>query len=301
MNISIESFEGWLESKNLSKVTIGLYLYYLKNFETYKEFTQENVSAFLRKRKNKNGVARAFLENLKNFLKINYKELEINRSDIMEVELPKLSGRKKQRIIKPLSEEQILLLEKHLPEEKYKLQLLMSYYGGLRVEELYRIKIVSFNWNGWKEDMKQFGECLVLGKGAKEGITFFPPDLMKRIAKFFHKERYFSFDNYLFMKQIEDSEKIILKNVYQIWQRRLRKAGIDSGISQLSNEGKIIEDTKVNPHRLRHSRGHNLHMKGWDIREIQEFLRHSSIVSTQRYTYVDKSHLKKKLSMDVSL
>ncbi|KKL03871.1 hypothetical protein LCGC14_2621810, partial [marine sediment metagenome] len=49
-------------------------------------------------------------------------------------------------------------------------------------------------------------------------------------------------------------------------------------------------------HKLRHSYGHNLLLKGVDIRYIKEALRHSSIQSTQIYTQLDKEELKDKLN-----
>ena len=60
------------------------------------------------------------------------------------------------------------------------MQLLISYYAGLRVQEMLRIKVVSFDWNSWKKDMKKAGSCTVYGKGAKEGTAFIPSFLMER-------------------------------------------------------------------------------------------------------------------------
>ena len=78
---------------------------------------------------------------------------------------------------------------------------------------------------------------------------------------------------------------------------KLKKAGIDSGITKVDHNGKIIASTGVNPHKLRHSYANHLLIdKGLNLREVQEALRHSSIQSTQVYTYIDKEHLKEKLS-----
>ena len=62
------------------------------------------------------------------------------------------------------------------------------------------------------------------------------------------------------------------------------------------SNGKPVPGTRVYPHRLRHSyASHLLKDLKLNIRYVQEALRHSSIVSTQIYTYIDKEELKKKL------
>lgn len=54
--------------------------------------------------------------------------------------------------------------------------------------------------------------------------------------------------------------------------------------------GKIIRRNKmkkVTPHGLRHSNATLLHMEGVDIRDLQDWLGHQSIASTNRYTRSD--------------
>lgn len=280
-------FEDWLKNKDLKERTISNYIYYFNKF-TYQKFNQESISHFLSNKTNRNSICRSFIVNFKKFILVNNKALNINDEyykEISEVELPKITGRVKEKLINPLSQEQILTLEKNLHTEQLKLMLLLSYYGGLRLGELISIKIFSFNWANWKNDMEKMGEVKVFGKGDKEGIAIIPKSIMKRIAQFIKVNNFKSVDSKLF--------KIGARS----WQQQLHNAGINSGITHKEEGGEVIKDTAVHPHKLRHSYAHNLLISGVDIRYIKEALRHSSISSTQIYTQLTKEELKNKLDI----
>jgi len=300
MRIPLEKFENWLINKRLKERTINEYLYYFNKFN-FEVFNQETVSRFLSDKTNRNSIGRSFLVNFQKFLMVNYSELGLSREarlKIAEVELPKLTGREKTRIVKPIPHSQIPLIEAALKTEQLKLMALITYYGGLRLGELLKINMLSFNWDSWKKDTSKMGECRVFGKGDKEGIAILPPSLMKRIAVYIRSRKNLtSFDSKLFIRGSENLTAMQLKNKSRTWQNKLKEAGIKAGITKLDSEGNPIKETVVHPHRLRHSWGaHLLKDKEMDIREIQEVLRHSSLQSTQIYTQVSKEHLKDKLS-----
>lgn len=286
MNIPIDKFENYLRNKNLKERTIENYIYYFNKF-TYDLFNQETISRFMSDKTNRNSIGRSFLVNFQKFLKVNYKELGLSekvRIDISEVELPRLSGRTKQRLIKPIPHEQIDTLEEFFEEEELKLQLLLNYYGLLRLEELIRIRIMSFGWDQWKKDTSKIGECVVLGKGDKEGIAFIPSFLMVRIARFIRNNNFNSVNSKLFT------------NGERSWQIKLRDAGIKTGITKLDEKENPIQETIIHPHRLRHSyASYLINIKKMDIRKVQIMLRHSSITSTQIYTHIDNEGLKEEL------
>lgn len=296
MNIPLDSFETWLREKNLKERTIENYLYYFNKF-TYLTFDQESVSKFLSFKVNRNSIGRSFLVNFQKFLSVNYKELGITqeaRFRISEVELPKLTGRKKERLVNPIPHEQIELLEKVLETEKEKLELLLSYYCALRLGELLKIRIIDFNWDQWGKNPAQMGECRVFGKGDKEGIALIPSDLMKRIGTYIKGKRFPSLTSYIFINN--DGKVPNMKNRGRTWENKLSEAGRKAGITKLDENGKPIEGTIVHPHRLRHSyASYLLNVKRLNIREVQEILRHTNIQSTQIYTHIDKEGLKQRL------
>lgn len=300
MKVPIDKFENWLINKNLKPRTVQNYLYYFNKF-TSEIFDQESVSRFLSLSQNRNSISRSFLLNYKKFLMVNYKELgisqEVRSNNISSVELPSLTGRTKKRIIRPIPHDHIFLIEANLDTEREKIQLLLSYFCGLRLGELLKISIISFDWDSWREDPKSMGHCRVFGKGDKEGIARVPADLMYRIAKFIHSQNFPSVQSYLFRDQDKEYN---FNNLARQWQLKLSAAAVKSGVSHINPEGEVIKETAVHPHRLRHSYAHYLrNTVGMDVRQIQVLLRHSDISSTQIYDHIEDSDLDKKLS-DIS-
>jgi site-specific recombinase XerD len=74
---------------------------------------------------------------------------------------------------------------------------------------------------------------------------------------------------------------------------RLSTQGIAKLIAQVRRQAKI--ERHITPHMLRHTVATLLLRNGADIRVVQEFLGHTSIVTTQRYTHITKEHLIKAL------
>jgi site-specific recombinase XerD len=287
IGIGVDYFREYLKQKGLSERYIKENLYYFLGFTAGYRFNQEGVRKFSIEKKNSNISARAFIKNLKECLLLNYKALGVNEEqykEINEVSLPKQTGRTEIKITVPLNLEQIKLLEENLTTEELKLMLMLSYYCGLRLGELISIKINSFNWGVWKNNPEEMGEVIVLGKGSKQGTAIIPSWLMKRITNFINVKKF---------KQGIDSK--LFSVPARTWENTLSRVGVTTKITIIDEHGKPVENTRVYPHRLRHSYAHNLLKSGVDIRYIKEALRHTSISSTQIYTYVSKDELKEKL------
>ena len=301
--IPLEQFESWLINKQLSKISVENYAYYFLKFASqFVELNQDTAVQFYSKQRFRNSISKAFLVNFRKFLMENYKVLKLTPEelgDLVEMDLSSFKVGVNRNLVYPIPHEEIALLEKNLETERLKIQLLLSYYCALRLGEALKIRHRSFNWKEWGKDMTKMGECRVTGKGGRPGIAIVPGWLMNRISHFFQSDQFMPLtqNSLLFIKANLDDEEINVKNLGRTWQMHLKKAGILSGVTKLDEKGIPTNETRVYPHRLRHSFAHYLlNVKKLNLREVQEMLRHSSITSTQIYTYIDKEELKEKLN-----
>jgi integrase/recombinase XerD len=73
--------------------------------------------------------------------------------------------------------------------------------------------------------------------------------------------------------------------------RRLRREAIWELVKKYA--ARVGAPPSISPHTLRHSFATHLLAGGADLRQVQEMLGHASIQTTQLYTHVDQSRLKK--------
>lgn len=269
-NLNLMDYIIWMGMKGLKPDTIKHYSWYLQKYNL-NSLSQTSTNDFLSTYNN--NVSRAFIKNFIQYLKENSEKFSFNleeKSYLNTINIAKQTGRKKIKLPKIITIEEVFEIEKFLHNERDKLMLLVSFYSGLRIGELLKLKPSNFFWK--KFDIKDdVGEALVYGKGGKEGIALLPNQLMNRVRHWINEEQWF---------KIEDDEKL-----FEIKSRRWQNI--------LSISSKNAIGRHINPHILRHSIATYLMQRKVDITYIKSFLRHSSIRSTEIYLHLNQDDLKK--------
>lgn len=145
----------------------------------------------------------------------------------------------------------------------------MLYASGMRSEELLSLTDRDI-------DLRD-REAKVLGKGGVERIVFFNEQTVESLLEYIpFKKSKFPNSQFLFVNR---------------FGRRLSTRFLRKVVTFYSEKANI--EKEVSPHTFRHSFATSLLDKGVGLRSIQEMLGHKSISSTQIYTHISKSELRK--------
>lgn len=150
----------------------------------------------------------------------------------------------------------------------------LLYATGCRVSELSALRM--------KDIHIAERYCVCHGKGDKQRVVPIGQRAMQAVDSYLDKER-----AKLAARHDPPSEYLILSSRgrrmerQRIWELIKRSAAV-AGVT-----------AKLSPHSLRHSFATHLLAGGADLRQVQEMLGHASIATTQIYTHVDATRLKK--------
>jgi len=198
----------------------------------------------------------------------------IRKDNPMElIEAPKL-GRKLPEVLSVNEIDQLIgAIDLSHPQGERNRAILETLYAcGLRVSELINLQLSNLFF--------EEGFIKVHGKGRKD--RFVP--INKRAIKFINF--YLEHDRNHQTPQPKETDILFLNRR----GKRLTRAMIFTIIKRLAetiNLKKIIS-----PHTFRHSFATHLLENGADLRAIQQMLGHESIITTEIYTHLDKSHLR---------
>ncbi len=156
--------------------------------------------------------------------------------------------------------------------DKVMLEILFS--TGLRVSELASLNRNQFDSIQDQEDL----ELCIIGKGSYPRTVFFSKRAIYWLKKYLEL-RNDSKEPLLinFKSSIKTSERLSTRSIERIVKDYVKKSELPLFVS---------------PHTLRHSYATDLMNQGVDLRSVQEFLGHRSIMTTQIYTHVTNIRLR---------
>jgi len=151
----------------------------------------------------------------------------------------------------------------------------LMYATGCRVSEISNMLLANVHLRE--------GYCLAEGKGSKQRMVPLGERAVEAIEHYLAEYRPILAAH----RELAVSPWLILSRTGQ----RMRREAIWELIKRFAIRAEI--DADVSPHTLRHSFATHLLAGGADLRLIQEMLGHASIQTTQIYTHVENSKLKK--------
>ncbi len=196
-------------------------------------------------------------------------------SPVEFIDMPK-TGRKLPDVLSVDEIDAIIgAIDLSLPQgHRNKAMLETLYSCGLRVSELISLKLGDM----FLDD----GVIRVTGKGNKQRFVPINDTLRRNIEIWLEQRRLMSPD--------QKSADIVFLNRNG---RKLTRVMIFTIIKRATEAAGIRKD--VSPHTFRHSFATHLLEGGASIRQVQELLGHESILTTEIYTHLDRTHLRESI------
>ena len=138
--------------------------------------------------------------------------------------------------------------------------------SGIRVGELVNLNIEDVDFEN--------RECVVLGKGNKERTVYFEARTKIHLK------------NYLMSR--EDNNPALFVSLLKPYNR-LEISGVEIRLRKL---GRMLEMTKVHPHKFRRTLATRAIDKGMKVELLQRLLGHSKIETTMEYAMVNQANVK---------
>lgn len=191
------------------------------------------------------------------------------------VEAPK-TGRKLPDVLTVLEIDSILdTIDLSAPQgHRNKAMLETLYSCGLRVSELISLKLGDLFFDD--------GFIRVVGKGDKQRLVPVSDTARHNVELYLEQRRVMKIDpksaDIVFLNR--NGRKLSRVMLFTIIRNAAEAAGIDK---------------KISPHTFRHSFATHLLEGGASIRQVQDMLGHESILTTEIYTHLDRSHLRRSI------
>ena len=262
-----------LQRRNLSQITIRIYLRAVEEFAQYyktppdrlrpEHIRQYQAHLFTDRKLDAITVAQQLSALRFFFLKT------LKRPWMVEdMPIPK----RPIRLPEVLSQEEVRRLIQCAGSPLHRIWLLMLYATGIRREELVRLKIGDIDSDRMLLRIRQ-------GKGKKDRDVMLSPRLLEELRDYWRSANPKP-KTYLFPGKgphQNAAAHVDSRSIFNAVQQAVQRAGIDK---------------RVHPHTLRHCFATHLLESGADLRTIQVLLGHADLTTTSRYLHLSERHLK---------
>ena len=269
----LQQLETELKLRGYTPATLRAYMFHNRKFlgfvnKSPGEVVEKDIRAYLGHIISNKSLRPASVNLVLSSLKFFY-ETVLKMKVFGEIKPPKIE----KKLPTVLTKEEIRQLIGACRNEKHRLLVQFLYASGMRVSECVRIKVDDLELD------EKMGR-VVSGKGNKDRHIILSETLIGKLREHLGSRK-------------DDSPYIFsgMKGHLSVRmaQRIVNEAAAKAGIRK-----------RVFAHALRSSFATHLLEAGTDIRIIQTLLGHSSIATTERYTYVSREQLKKvKSPLDV--
>ncbi len=267
----IEKMKMDLELQDYSQKTVKSYLWHIRDFSDYfkgslTELSEDDIRKYLYHIKSVKGYGRSYLSQAYSSIKFLYRET----IDI-PISLNKLRGPKRMiRLPVVFSTEEVKRLFEVTDNVKHKMILMVTYSGGLRVNETAHLKVNDIDSDRMQIRVQQ-------GKGRKDRYTLLSPKVLKRLQEYWRAYRP---HDWLFPSRRKVSP-ICDSTIQRVFKQSKEKAGIQK---------------EASVHTLRHSFATHLLEQGVNLFVIQKLLGHKYIQSTLIYLHLQTPSMSKAIS-----
>lgn len=145
---------------------------------------------------------------------------------------------------------------------------------GLRVTETTLLHLRDVDWNDGSLHLRP-----EITKGEKEAFTYIDDATLEWLKRWkAERRKYAAGQPWLFTTL--KGEPVGRKYVWAMMRRFAKRAGIRE---------------EIHPHMLRHTFATDLLREDFNIREVQQLMRHNDVRTTQIYTHVDDAQLRRRM------
>ena len=264
----LEEFEKALVRCRYSLRTQKIYAHQVKNFLKFLaekspvEIEKPEIDEYIYRCTNDKNYSLSTLKQIVGAINLFYKE-------VLSKELNYYYGkniRKTHYLPVVLSTQEVQEIFSVCKNLKHKTLLVAIYSLGLRLGEVLNLKVLDIDSDRMEVNIRH-------GKGNRDRVVFLPQNLLELLRKYFvkYKPKEYLFEGQKGGKYTATSTQKVLKKYL--------------GLADITKKASI--------HTLRHSFATHLLEQGTDIRFIQQLLGHKNISTTQLYTQISASSIKK--------